>query len=84
MADRSPYQKGVIRRYYEHRDDIAVQKLGEIVSNLYLETKPGTSSSAWGAAEKHLLACGVHPNEVKGVVDDRDLGALAKLVGRLF
>jgi len=32
----TPYQKGVVKRYYENRESIAAQKLGEIVSELYL------------------------------------------------
>ena len=32
----SRYQRGVIQRYYEHADTIALQKLSEIVSDLYL------------------------------------------------
>ncbi len=32
------YQKNVIKNYYENKDIHLVQKLGELVSNLYLET----------------------------------------------
>jgi hypothetical protein len=37
VAEHSAYQRGVIKRYYEHRDTIAVHKLAETISNLYLE-----------------------------------------------
>jgi hypothetical protein len=36
MAKRSNYQDRVIRRYYENRDAIMVQRLGELVTDLYL------------------------------------------------
>jgi hypothetical protein len=36
MAERSKYQDKVIRNYYENRDAIALQRLGELVSELYL------------------------------------------------
>ncbi len=36
MVDYTPYQKGIIKRYYEHRDTIALNALAEIVSDLYL------------------------------------------------
>jgi hypothetical protein len=80
----TPHQKGIIKRYYEHRDDIAIQKLGEIVSSLYTETNKRKIASGWKAAEKHLLAAGVHKHEVTNVVKDQDLGALAKILERLF
>ncbi len=81
--DYSPYQKGVIKRFYEHRDTLALQKLGEIVSNLYLETSEAKVGRAWKSAHKQLLAAGVHPHQAESIVYDRDLGALARLVAQL-
>ena len=34
MTEHSPYQKGVIKRYYEHRDTLAVNKLAEVITTL--------------------------------------------------
>ena len=82
--DYTRHQQGIIKRFYEHRDTIALQKLGEIVSNLYVETNEKKIATAWRAAEKHLLACGVTQHEAGNVVKDRDLGALAKILQRLF
>lgn len=84
MTHHTPHQKGIIKRFYEHRDTIALQKLGEIISNLYIETNEKKITTAWRAAEKHLLACGVTAHEAGNVVKDRDLGALAKIAQRLF
>ena len=36
MADHSPYQKKIIRRYYHHFDAIQTQRLAELVTELYL------------------------------------------------
>jgi len=38
MSDKNytKYQKKVIERYYENRDSIALQRLGELVTELYL------------------------------------------------
>ncbi len=81
--DHTPYQQGLIRRYYEHRDTLALQRLGEIVSDLYVEASEAKRSRAWAAAHKQLLAAGVHPHEARSIVEDRDLGALARLVARI-
>ena len=34
--NRTPYQDAIIRRYYENRDDLMIQKLGDLVGDLYL------------------------------------------------
>ena len=36
MADYTPYQQKIIRRYYSNQDAIQRQRLGELVSELYL------------------------------------------------
>jgi mevalonate kinase len=81
--DLTPYQKGIVKRYYEHRDTLALQKLGEIVSDLYVETSESKLARTWRAVHKHLLAAGVHKADADWIVAERDLGALAKLVAQL-
>jgi hypothetical protein len=36
MAKHTPYQDRVIRRYYQNQDQILLQRLGEVVTDLYL------------------------------------------------
>jgi len=36
MAKRSPYQDRIIRRYYQNQDQILLQRLGDLVTDLYL------------------------------------------------
>ena len=36
MAKRNSYQDRIIKRYYQNRDDIMLQRLGELVTDLYL------------------------------------------------
>lgn len=86
MADKklSQYQKGVIKRYYEHKEDIASQKLGEIVSDLYLAKNATNVKLLWSSAETALLNMGVDKKKFEKIVKDRDLQALAKLVNELF
>ena len=80
MADHTPYQKGIIKRFYDNRDTIALQKLSEIVSDLYLETKDAAINRKWKAAHTQMLAVGVHQHQADNITQDRDLGALAKIV----
>ncbi len=36
MAERSKHQEKIIKNYYQNRDAIALQRLGELVTELYL------------------------------------------------
>ena len=36
MADYSPYQQKIIKRYYDNFDSIQAQRLAELVTELYL------------------------------------------------
>lgn len=83
----SSYQKGVIKRYYENIEDLSVQKVGEIVSNLYLETNQVVKLRLWNQAEKALLNLSKTEeaqNEVKQVIKSRNIQNLAKLLEKLF
>lgn len=83
MKDYTPYQKGVIRRYYEHSETLALQKLGEIVSDLYLADAPQKRKKLWARVEKALmkLDCPVERREM--VLESQDLEALAGLLSDL-
>lgn len=80
MTEYSQHQKGIIRRYYENRDTIALQKLAEVVSDLYLEDSPSKRRRAWKRVLTQMLAAGVPKKEAEAIVADEDLGAVAKIV----
>jgi hypothetical protein len=81
--DYTPHQQGIIKRFYEHRDTLALQRLGELVSDMYVETSEARLTRAWKNVHKQLLAAGVHAHQAQTIVTERDLGALAKLLGEL-
>ena len=80
----TPYQKGIIKRYYENKSDLCTQKLGEIVSDLYLETKPARIKQLWESAETAALNLGANKVRLAKIVAERNLPALAKLAEELF
>ena len=80
----TPYQKGVVKRYYEHRESIATQRLGEIVSDLYLCRSPNKAERLWKGARTALLNAGANKVEVEKLCSDQSLERLAKLAGELF
>jgi len=83
VVDYTPYQKGVIRRYYENRDTIALNRLGEIASDLYLAEGETARKRLWrsAAAQLEKLPCAGARRE--RIVAERDLEGLAKLLGEL-
>jgi len=80
----SSYQKGIIKRYYENQDHIVNQKLGEVVSELYLATDEKKVTRLWKSAHDALLKAGAHKEQAKIIVENKDLEGLAKLVSELF
>ena len=80
----SPYQKGIVKRYYEHKDTIASQKLGEIVSELYLCDSEKKADRLWKRAKTALMNAGANKVAVEKLMVDRDVERLAKMTGELF
>ena len=80
----TPHQKGIVQRYYEHKDTLMTQKLGEIVSDLYLCTDPKKAEMLWQRAYSALLNTSANRVRVEKLMKDRHLGRLAELVKELF
>jgi hypothetical protein len=83
LKDYTPYQKGVIKRYYEHSETLALQKLAEIVSDLYLADNAAKTKNLWARAEKALahLKCPVVRRE--RVLSEQNVEGLAALLSDL-
>lgn len=80
--DLSRYQQGVVKRYYDNNETIQSNKLGEIVSELWLAEDKKKQTALWGKAQVALMRMGVDATRVGAVVAKRDLEALAKLVAQ--
>ena len=80
MVDYTPYQKGIINRYYEHRDTMALQSLAEIVSDLYLAESEAAKKRLWKRAVTAMAKLKPPKARVDRIVADQDLAGLAKLL----
>ena len=80
----SSYQKGVIKRFYDNKGTISRQKLGELITELYLETSAKKLDRLWKQVETGLVNSGTNKTRVEKIMADRDLEALAKLVSDIF
>jgi len=80
MAEYTPHQKKIINRYYDHRDEIALTRLQEIVTEIYLAATDKKSAQLWKQAEKAMTALKVPPATVSNLLAQRDPENLAKSV----
>ncbi len=78
------YQKKVIKNFYENKDLRLIQKLGETVSNLYVETSEKKKETGWKKIKKMLTDLKVHPGEVEYLTKDKNLSIISKKLAELF
>ena len=80
----TPYQQKVIRNFYQNKNLRLIQKLGELVSNLYLETNEKKRESGWKKIREMLLDLEVHPHEVEYLTKDKNLTVISKKLAEMF
>jgi hypothetical protein len=80
----TPYQQKVIRRFYENKDLRLIQKLGELVSNLYVETSEKKRESGWKRIKEILIDLKVHLHEVEFLTKDKNLAVISKKLAEMF
>ncbi len=74
----SKHQLGVINRYYEHLDTIMLQKLGELVTELYLADTKTKKKRLWERVEKAMVKLKVPPQIRSHILEKQDVKILAK------
>ena len=79
----SRHQKGIIKRYYETADTRTLQKLAELVSDLYVCDTEKKADRLWASAEKSLTQAKLKPERIKRIIGSRDISAFAGAVGEL-
>lgn len=82
MADReySNYQKKVISRFYENRPALDEQRLGELVTNLYLATGEKQKVKLWKSVEDTMNRLKLPPTRIAHVLEKQDPALLAEVV----
>ncbi len=78
------YQRKVIKNFYDNKDLRLIQKLGEWVSNLYVETSEKKKETGWKRIKKMLTDLKVHPHEVEYLTKDKNLSMISKKLADLF
>ncbi|MHC4182970.1 MAG: hypothetical protein ACYSR0_06445 [Planctomycetota bacterium] len=78
------YQRKVIKNFYDNKDLRLIQKLGELVSNLYVETSEKKKETGWKRIKKMLTDLKVHPHEVEYLTKDKNLSMISKKLAEMF
>jgi hypothetical protein len=80
MAKReySQYQKTVISGYYNNLDTIMLQKLGEMVTELYLADTDAKKDRLWQRVHKAMIKLKIPPAIVEHIMQKKDVQILAK------
>jgi len=76
--DYSAYQKAVISGYYDNLDTIMLQKLSELVTELYLADTKARKDRLWQRAHKAMVKLKVPPAIVDHIIKKQDVEILAK------
>ena len=82
MTERSRYQEGIIKRYYENRDAIMYQKLTELVTELYL-SEGKKRASLWARVEKALRNMKVPEPKIAQILEKDDPAFLARFLEKM-
>jgi hypothetical protein len=82
MPERSRYQQKIVRGYYDNRRDIAVQRLGELATELYLSSGKKRQQQ-WKNVTIHLKALEVPQKQIDHLVKSDKPELLVTFLGRL-
>ncbi|MHC4207942.1 MAG: hypothetical protein ACYSTT_25085 [Planctomycetota bacterium] len=74
----SQYQKSVISGYYNNLDTIMLQKLGELVTELYLAGTQAKKDRLWDRAYKAMVKLKIPPAIIDHIMKKQDVEILAK------
>ncbi|HAY82716.1 MAG TPA: hypothetical protein DCY79_23145 [Planctomycetaceae bacterium] len=83
MPERSKYQQNVIKNYYDNRESIALQRLQELVTELYL-SEGKKREKHWKSIGNHLEKLGVKQPQIDHLVAQDKPELVANLVGDLM
>ena len=79
----SKYQQRAIKNYYDNREAVGLQRLGELVTELYL-AEGKKREKTWDYIESALAKTGMKPERIAHLRAKDDPQLLAKVVEELM
>ena len=83
MGKHSKHQQRIIRNYYENRERISLQRLSELVTDLYL-AEGKQRERQWQFAVAALQKLGIKQSRIDHLVAQDNPSLLAKLVEEIM
>jgi hypothetical protein len=83
MTKHTPHQQKIIRNFYENREGIAVQRLQELATELYLSSGK-KQEQYWKQLRGHLEKLGVAAERIDYVLSTKDPALVAKIAAEFF
>lgn len=83
MPEYSKHQQKIIKRYYDNREAIGLQRLSELVTELYL-AEGKKREKQWEMIEKALAKCGLKDERIAHIRKQDDPQLVAKVVEELM
>ncbi|MBX9655612.1 hypothetical protein K2Y11_18505 [bacterium] len=82
MADHSPYQKKIIRRYYDNLSSISLNRLQELTTELYL-AEGKKQDKLWTQVGPILQKLEVPQGRIDHILAKKDVKLIAEIVREL-
>jgi hypothetical protein len=79
----SKHQQNIIRNYYQNREGISLQRLQELVTELYLSTGKQREKH-WKSIVGHLEKLGIEQRKIDQLVKENKPELVADLVKKLM
>lgn len=83
MAERTKFQERAIKNFYDNRESIALQRVQELVTELYL-SEGKKRDKHWKNVATHLQKLGVAPETIHHLVAQNRPELVANLVEKLM
>ncbi len=84
MPGYTPYQRGIIKRYYDHKPDLMLQKLAELVSDIMVTEDDKKRKRLWSQAETALRGLKVPSWRIAKILESQNTTLLAEVVKDFF
>ena len=79
MAKHSKHQAGIIRNYYQNREAISLQRLQELVTELYL-AEGKKRAKQWEMIGGHLEKLGLKPARIQHLIKQDKPELIVKVI----
>jgi hypothetical protein len=83
MAKRSSYQDRIIRNYYQNRDTIMLQRLGELVTDLFL-SEGNAKARVWKRVAEILEKLKIPKTQIQQLIRSDNPTLVANLLKKLL